>query len=300
VENGEAIDLGVLPGDEDSSAAAINEGGVIVGSTGRTDQLNYENFYRPFIYENGFMTAIPAPSSEAYALDINDHGVVVGAMRGAAGFHAFIYTNGAVADLNSLIPSGSGLHLSFAYGINNAGQTVGLAYDAQMRQHAFLLTPVGEGTPVLSISDASVTEGNTGTRSANLTVALSAASSQQVMINYGTTDGTATGGVDYVSVAGTVTFAAGETSKTISVVINGDRNPELNETVIVRLSNTSDSAIIGDGHATITIVDDEPRMRISSVVKPEGCLRCWKAVKNGSSDECSRASAQCPSTKRKR
>ena len=64
-ENGTAFDLGVLPGDEDSGAAAINELGVIVGSSGRTDPETYEQTYRPFIYQNGVMTPIQMPSSEA-------------------------------------------------------------------------------------------------------------------------------------------------------------------------------------------------------------------------------------------
>jgi probable HAF family extracellular repeat protein len=271
-ENGVAIDLGVLPGDEDSNAQAINEHGVIVGATGRTEPEIYENFFRPFIYEDGVMTAIPTPSQEAYALDVNDDGVVVGLMRtggGVAGFSAWIYADGVVTNLNNLIPAGSGLHLERANGINNAGQIVGIAHDAQGRHHAFLLTPVGAGTPVLNISDASVTEGNDGTRTANLAVALSAASTQQVTVDYGTANGTASSS-DYAAATGTLTFDAGETSKTIAVVINGDRSPEQNETVIVRLSNASAGAIIGDGTATITIADDEPRMSIGSVVKQEG------------------------------
>jgi uncharacterized membrane protein len=64
-ENGMAIDLGWQPGDEDSNATAINELGVIVGATGRTEPEIYELFYRPFIYENGVMTAISTPSQES-------------------------------------------------------------------------------------------------------------------------------------------------------------------------------------------------------------------------------------------
>ena len=55
-------DLGVLPGDEDSAAAAINSLGQIVGSSGRTDPETYEQTYRSFLYEDGAMTALPVPS----------------------------------------------------------------------------------------------------------------------------------------------------------------------------------------------------------------------------------------------
>ena len=80
-QNGVMTDLGVLPGDEDSGAAAINNLGQIVGSSGRTDPDTYETTSRSFLYENGVMTALPVPSSESYAGDINDSGVVVGTMR---------------------------------------------------------------------------------------------------------------------------------------------------------------------------------------------------------------------------
>ena len=78
-------------------------------------------------------------------------------MRAAGGFskwHAYIYADGVVTNLNSLIPAGSGLHLTCGTAINNAGQIVGMAFDAQGRHHAYLLTPLTPGTPVVSIGDA--------------------------------------------------------------------------------------------------------------------------------------------------
>ena len=88
-QNGVMTDLGLLQGDEDGGAAAINNAGQIVGSSGRTDPDTYESFYRAFIYSNGVMTALPVPSWEAYAGDINDAGVVVGSMRAGGGFSNF-------------------------------------------------------------------------------------------------------------------------------------------------------------------------------------------------------------------
>ena len=272
-ENGVMTDLGVLPGDEDSGAAAINNVGQIVGSSGRTDPDTYETFYRPFIYENGAMRPVPVPSSDSHGGDINDAGVVVGTMRAGGAVsphHAFIYADGVVTNLNSLIPAGTGLHLAYATGINNAGQIVGVAYDAQAHYHAFLLTPIAPGTAVINSGDASVTEGHIGTSSANFTVTLSAAASQPVTVAYSTSNGTATAGSDYQSASGTVTFAAGETSKTISVLVNGDRAGEANETFSVNLSLVDGNAVLADGQVTGTIVDDEPRVRINGVSKNEG------------------------------
>jgi probable HAF family extracellular repeat protein len=81
-EDGVMTDLGLLSGDQDSGAAAINSAGQIVGSSGRTDPETYESTYRAFLYQNGTMTPLPVPSSESYAGDINDSGVVVGSHEG--------------------------------------------------------------------------------------------------------------------------------------------------------------------------------------------------------------------------
>ena len=126
------------------------------------------------------------------------------------------------------------------------------------------------GTPVVNIGDASVTEGHTGTQSASLTVTLSAASSQPVTVSYSTANGSAAAGSDYQSASGTVTFAAGQTTKTISVLVNGDRAGELNETFMVNVGLAAGNAVIGDAQGVGTIVDDEPRVSINSVTKNEG------------------------------
>jgi hypothetical protein len=84
-----------------------------------------------------------------------------------------------------------------------------------------LRTPVLH-TPVLAIDDVTVTEGNSGTSNATFTVRLTDQSAQTVTVNYATADGTATAGADYQPASGTLTFAPGETSKTVTVLVNGD------------------------------------------------------------------------------
>lgn len=111
-------------------------------------------------------------------------------------------------------------------------------------------------TPSISINDASVTEGNSGTQTATYTVTLSAASASVVTVNYATANGTATAGSDYVAGSGTLTFAPGETSKTIAVTVNGDTTFESNETYFVNLSNPS-GATLSDSQGTGTIVNDD-------------------------------------------
>ncbi|MCW3789879.1 Calx-beta domain-containing protein, partial [Plebeiibacterium sediminum] len=81
-----------------------------------------------------------------------------------------------------------------------------------------------DGQPTISINDASVTEGNSGTATLDFTVSLNHASASAVTVDYATVDHTATiANSDYVEVTTTsLTFAAGETSKTVSVTVYGD------------------------------------------------------------------------------
>jgi hypothetical protein len=123
--------------------------------------------------------------------------------------------------------------------------------------------------PSITVNDVTFSEGNTGTTNATFTVTLSAPSSQTVTVQYATGDGSATPGGDYQAVSGTLIFASGETSRTITVPVIGDRLVEPNETFFVNLSGAT-NATIADGQGAGTIVDDEPRIRISDVTKKEG------------------------------
>jgi Calx-beta domain-containing protein/VCBS repeat protein len=123
--------------------------------------------------------------------------------------------------------------------------------------------------PSITLSDVTVTEGNTGTRAAVFTVTLSAASSQPVTVAYATANGTAAAGSDYQAASGTLTIPAGQTTGTITVLVNGDRIAEPNETFFVNLSSPT-NATIADGQAVGTIQDDEPRISISDVSRYEG------------------------------
>ena len=110
--------------------------------------------------------------------------------------------------------------------------------------NAAILDGSGTGTitnddaSVLTVSSPSVFEGSTGTTTMTFNLALSNPSDAAVVVNYATVDGTATiADNDYVSTSGTLTFAAGETSKTVTVTINGDCKDEVNETLLLRLSS---------------------------------------------------------------
>ena len=127
--------------------------------------------------------------------------------------------------------------------------------------------------PSLSINNVALNEGANGTTSFTFTVSLSSPSTGTVTVGYSTADGTAaTASGDYQAGSGTLTFAAGVTSQTITVSVNGDTVAEPNETFFVNLASAS-NATIADGQGLGTIVDDDtalPSLSINSVSKSEG------------------------------
>ena len=135
-------------------------------------------------------------------------------------------------------------------------------------------TITNDDPPALSIADVSISEGNSGAKTATFTVLLSGAAPSTVNFDIATANGTATAGSDYVaiSLAGQ-TIAAGQASKTFSVTINGDTTVEPNETFTVTVSNVS-GATVGDGSATGTITNDDseggPTLSIGDVSITEG------------------------------
>src|SRR5262249_21349920 len=109
------------------------------------------------------------------------------------------------------------------------------------------------------------TEGNSGTKAMTFTVTLSAAYDQAVTVQFATHDDTAkTSDNDYVAKSGTLTFAPGETSKTITVLIKGDRRKEADESFYVLLSDASSNALINNAYGWGTILNDDGSKRQGS------------------------------------
>ncbi|MGI9106042.1 MAG: Calx-beta domain-containing protein, partial [Pyrinomonadaceae bacterium] len=113
--------------------------------------------------------------------------------------------------------------------------------------------------PALSISDASVIEGEGGgTTNAVFNVNLSATSTQTITVNFATRNNSATAPADYTATSGTLTFAPGERSKTITVPVAADCVAEGTESFFVELTNPV-NATISDGFAIGTIQTDDNR-----------------------------------------
>lgn len=124
----------------------------------------------------------------------------------------------------------------------------------------------------LFVGDAVIVEGNVGAQYARVNVGLDAPSKQTVSVNFATADGTAKAGSDYDAATGKLTFAPGQTYKTILIPVRGDRFGELDtESFLVKLSRAS-RAQIADGQGVVTIFDDEPRIMLGTVTAYEGDL----------------------------
>jgi hypothetical protein len=124
-------------------------------------------------------------------------------------------------------------------------------------------------TAVLSVGNVAILEGNAGNQRAAVVVSLSEPHGSRVTVDYRTVNGTATAGRDFNAVSGKLTFAKGETSKTIQIPVIGDRVPEVDKTFSVKFSDAK-HAKIANRTGVVTILDDEPRISISDVSTKEG------------------------------
>ncbi len=141
-----------------------------------------------------------------------------------------------------------------------------ISLSASTEQNLSAVTGTGTITdndlaPGISINDVTVNEA-AGT--ATFTVSLSAASGQAVSVDYSTSDGTAVAGADYTAASGTLSFAAGETAKTIIINLIEDSVFEGNEGFTVNLSNAANGSL-SDALGQGTIVDNDAAPSVSSV-----------------------------------
>jgi hypothetical protein len=116
--------------------------------------------------------------------------------------------------------------------------------------------------PSLSIADASVVEGNSGTTTLPFAVTLSVSSSRSVSVSYATSDGTARAPSDYAAATGTLTFQPGERTKTIPITVAADTSIEPDETLSITLSGPV-NAKISRGSATGTIRNDDTSVPVT-------------------------------------
>jgi len=174
-------------------------------------------------------------------------------------------------------PLGRLVASSIAGGYYNGLQTT-VSYDAAGNRSNYSVS----GSPLapsLSISNASVTEGGT------LVFTVTKTGTGAASANWATANGSATAGSDYTAASGTISFAIGETSKTISIATIDDAAVESAETLTVTLSSPSPGATIGSATGTGTISDNDvvlPGFSISGApAVTEGGTLVFTVTKNG-------------------
>jgi probable HAF family extracellular repeat protein len=153
-------DLGVLPGEVYSQATGLNATGTVVGYSYNSGgvALAFEWTLADGMQYLGALTN----GSLSIATGINSSGQIAG--WGDIGetdtfnntiYHAFLYSNSTLYDLNNLAVNAGGWQIQYATGINDSGQITGLAVNLAGQTHAYLLTPAEASAPGITTQPAS-------------------------------------------------------------------------------------------------------------------------------------------------
>ncbi|MCA9120705.1 MAG: hypothetical protein H6822_35840 [Planctomycetaceae bacterium] len=129
------------------------------------------------------------------------------------------------------------------------------------------IVPPAPVVPTLSIGDAQINEGNSGTRQISFPVTLSSTADVDVMVDFETSDVTANAGEDYTATSGTVRIPSGTTHGSIQVIVMGDEKLEPDESFLVTLKH-SVGATLSDHQATGTIRTDDLPPKLSLSISP--------------------------------
>jgi uncharacterized membrane protein len=144
-DNGRPIDLGNLGGSLNTFALGINNRGDVVGSSDVANDSAFNGFL--WTKEKGHMDPLLPFGTDvlSVALAVNDGREVTGvSLNGNFESRATLWLHEAPHDLNTLVPSTSGLYLLLACGVNDSGQIIGLAVDSNGVFHGYLATPRGD------------------------------------------------------------------------------------------------------------------------------------------------------------
>ena len=180
-----------------------------------------------------------------------------GALDGATLAGAFTVGNGSATGAARVAASQNRRWTVTAQPSSTDDVTIALAAGAVTteagRPLANAVSATVAGPALLSVADAGADEG----KALSFAVTLDRAAIGTVTVDWTTADGTATAASDYSGAFGTLTFAAGETAKTVTVQALSDASVEGDETFSLNLSNASGAAI-ADGSATGTVIDVPP------------------------------------------
>ena len=267
---------------QDAIQRANDAGILFVASAGNSAANNDITLHYPSSYDVPNVVAVAATDRDDALADFNIGGSNFGAMSvdlGAPGkailstlpnnmYDTFSGTSMAaphvagtaallLAQNSGLTPQQLKANLMFS-GDPNTDLSAKTVTGRRLNAHA-ALTAI-EALPQLVINDVSVIEGDSVDKTVVFNVGLLGVTSDVVTVDYATMDGSATAGSDYQAVSGTLTFAAGEAVKEISVTVisEEERDAAAEENFIVTLSNASNAQIQDDQGEGIIQDNDQP------------------------------------------
>lgn len=166
-DNGAVIDLGSLGGTANPAllgvgnvAFSINNQSQVVGTSSLPGNTTHHSFL--WTWEKGMqdLGILPGDVNSA-GLGINNRGEVIGVSADASGNpRPYLWKNGVMTELNTLVPADSPLHLLLAYSINDRGQISGFGVDGSGNIHAYLASPSYLSSASTNVTSAVVTPVN--------------------------------------------------------------------------------------------------------------------------------------------
>jgi hypothetical protein len=196
------------------------------------------------------------PADVAYAIGIADEGGVRIADAGGNVVDGVGSSNGAVDECRE----GTGLALPAENSDSSFERTQdtndNAADFAQRRSDPQACGACTAATPTVSVGDAAVAEGDAGATTTQVTVSLARPVTMQVAVGIASRDETAVAPVDYTTLQDTIVFGPGERTKTVSVSIASDQEPEPDETFALELSVPA-GVVAADASGRVTILDDD-------------------------------------------
>ena len=247
--------LGTITDDDPAPTISIGDATVTEGDAGTANAT----FTVDLSTASGRAASVAYATASGTATAPADYQTTSGTLNFAPGETTQTVTVPVNADLLDEIDENFTVNLSSAVGATIAdGLGLGTIID-------------NDPLPALSVNDVTVTEGDSGTVAAAFTVSLSVPSGRSVTVGYATANGSAIAPADFTAITGTLTFAAGQTSQQVTVLVNGDLLDEVSESFFLNLSGPT-NATISDPQAVGTIIDDDglPTLSINDVTVTEG------------------------------
>ncbi|MGD9635429.1 MAG: Calx-beta domain-containing protein, partial [Pirellulales bacterium] len=244
---GTSVVSGTILNDDLQPSLSISNVTTLEGSSGGTT---------PFVFTvnlsaaSGQQVTVSYATSNDTATAGSDYTATSGTLTFAPGTTSQLIT--VLVNADTLDEANETFNLNLSSPVNATGAPTGLG------------TITDDDDLSLSVTGVAINEGNSSTTPFVFTVNLSAASAQQVTVGYATSNGTAAAGVDYTAISGTLTFAPGETSRSVTVLVHGDTNFEANETFTLVLSNAV-NAVIGVASGNGVILNDDASVGGKSV-----------------------------------